>query len=92
MFAAFVVQEAAEPVEEVWIPLRQVVSVQCVGRGRRSQVHVKLACDTPFGREFVFEPRFELGALVGEYPVVEELRELAARAKATDLRPGSGTS
>ena len=67
----------------VWIPLRQVDSVS---RGlilRRDRVSVMLGCDTPFGREIVFEPPFELAAFVGQHPVVEELRELVARAKAS---------
>jgi len=66
----------------VWIPLRQVDSVSRVLVLGRDRVSVKLCCDTPFGREIVFEPLFRLSALIGPHPVVEELRELVAHAKA----------
>jgi hypothetical protein len=71
----------------VWIPLRHVVSVHQRWFGGQ-RVHVEVGCDTPFGREFFFEPQFGLGPLFGPHPVVEELRELAANAKAADSRPG----
>jgi len=83
---------ASDRSKTVWIPLREVVSVERVWWGRGSRVQVELGCDTPFGREFTFEPRLELGALVGQHPVVEEIRELAARAKAAHSRPGSRAS
>lgn len=65
----------------VWIPLRQVHSVNRILHLGTDRVSVKLGCDTPFGREIVFQPRFELDGLVGQHPVVEELRGLVARAK-----------
>jgi hypothetical protein len=65
----------------VWIPLGQIVSVSQTGFPGGQRVHVELACDTPFGQEITFEPQFGLGPLIGEHPVVEELRALAAAAK-----------
>ena len=76
----------------VWIPLGQVVSVEQGWFPGQTRVHVELACDTPFGQQFAFEAPVELGALFGQHPVVEELRELVARAKATQSYPGSRAS
>ena len=72
----------------VWIPLRHIVAVDQGGFPGSRRIYVKLGCDTPFGREIVFEPQFGLGPLIGEHPVVGELRELAARARAAHSRPG----
>src|SRR5689334_11052981 len=73
----------------VWIPLRQIDSVN---RGRlpgSRWVYVEFGCDTPFGREISFDSQLDLGALFGQRPVVEDLRELVASAKAAHVRPGS---
>jgi hypothetical protein len=72
---------ASDDSKTVWIPLRQVISVSRVWSPWGTGVQVDLGCDTPFGREIVFEPPFAPSALVGQHPVVEELRELVARAK-----------
>ena len=73
---------ASDDSKTVWIPLGQVISVSRVWGPWGTGVEVKLGCDTPFGREIVFQPPFDPSALVGLHPVVEELRELVARAKA----------
>jgi hypothetical protein len=73
---------ASDQSKTVWIPLRRVASVSRVLGPGGTRVRVEVACDTPFGREIVFEPQFDPRALVGQHPVVVELSELVARAKA----------
>jgi len=70
-----------------WIPLTKIISVTRVWFPGAQRVYVEVESETPFGREIVFEPQFDLGALVGQHPVVKELRDLVARAKARDV-PG----
>ena len=69
----------------VWIPLRKVSSISRVWGPGGTRVYVEVDCDTPFGREIAFEPPLDLGGLVGQHRVVDELRELVARAKAREV-------
>ena len=73
---------ASDQSKTVWIPLRRVASVSRILGSSGTLVRVEVECDTPFGREIVFEPPLDPAALVGQHPVVEELRALVARAKA----------
>jgi len=64
-----------------WIPLADVVSISRVWWPGPQRIYVEVGRDTPFGREIVFEPPFNVAALVGRHPLVQELRELAAQAR-----------
>jgi hypothetical protein len=75
-----------------WIPLTKVLSVSRVWFPGAQRIYVEVGADTPFGREIVFQPPLDPGALVGRHPVVEELRALVARAKAAHSRARSCAS
>ena len=75
-----------------WIPLAEVISVTRVWFPGAQRIYVEVGQDTPFGREVVFEAPFDAGAIVGHHPVVEELRELVARARSASSGASSASA
>ena len=73
---------ASSMARRAWIPLGEVISVSRVWWPGAQRIYVEVGQDTPLGRQIVFEAPLALEAVVGRHPVVEEIRELVARAKA----------